>query len=429
MAVISLLCVLVPPFVAIVLVALPAVIDLVMREEQVPPWWAAPFAMFVPVVLMTLAAPVWMEPGIEQVGVTMIAWGMLHLAAAGLLLALATGLAFARGLRPGGETERRRRTSLVAIGALLFLMVLPWLPRLGATWWVVPPAWAGLFWVIGLNRRGPQRLERGKSIAASMLFASAISFLIAAAHLVRGVDLVDGTELVSAPAWIVSLLALGLLGGGLRFLAGPPAPAPLLAAAGSGLSLVFPAVWWMAFDPVPSDIEVPAWVGFDGKPGPTASGYGTHRCLTVVGRDGAVRKEGPRCPSGWNEASLVDARTPLDQVPVEEDYTAYLVGSGVQKTNTWRRYATPVYAEPREGGRIALLPPPMSVYSPDGTRPPPPEPLAVVERGPALAEAVRKHTGTDRPLHVTRTSGLTMQDFVSLCASMSEPSHCQLVRN
>ncbi|MEZ4321489.1 MAG: hypothetical protein R3F61_28715 [Myxococcota bacterium] len=410
---ISLLCTLLPVVVALITVGAPAVVDLVMRPEKVPAWWGAPLAVFLPFVLMALITPALMDPGMDRVFVPMFGWGFLHLTVAGTLLGLATGLAAARGLRPGGETLRRRRTSVAAITVMLGLLLLPWLPGMLPLLWVVPPAWAGLFWVIALNRRGAPRLERGKSVSASLLYASAVSFLIAMAHFAGALEGVGDPLDLGASAWAASILVLGGMAAGLRQLTGPPAPGPLLAAAASGVSLLFPIGWSVAFRPVPSDVEVPRWVDLRGDSGSPTSAYGSHRCLQIVLPDGTERRVGPQCPY-YSEAVLIDARTPLDRIPASLENQSFLVDDAHRRTSAWARYGDTLTV--REEGGLAVMSDRLSAV-PDTIR----RPL-----DGALQDILLAQTDGHRPLRVERTPNWTFQDFITLCASTGERATCML---
>jgi len=412
-----LLCVFLPFFLILPAVVLPAVVDLVRQPEQVPLWWGSPLVLLLPFVPFVLGVPFALDPGMDRVLYSAVGWGLLHWAVAGILLGLVMGLAFSRGLRPGGETLRRRRTTLGGVVVLLLSMVFPWIPGLWGLMWVIPAAWAGLLFLIAFNRRGPQRFERGKAMAASFLFGSALSFLIGSAHFVGAMSLgVDLLEL-SWYVWLGPVAVLGCLTGGLRWLAGSPAPGPLLAIAASGLSLLFPIGWRLWFNPIPVEIKAPEWVDLMGQQGPPLPAYSTHNCLPITRADGSQFTAGGGCPDSWNEASLVDARTSLDRIPL--DSVALLVDGGRRRLPQRGRYGTMVYLREVDGqARLFDIGAEADVWSV-----PISEPLPV---GPELGEAIARVVGDQRPLMIERSVRWTVQDYVSMCASMPSRPSCSL---
>jgi hypothetical protein len=421
---IELICVLLPFLFGAVVFLVPAVLDLVIRDERVPLWYPAPLLLALPALPFVLLIPAVQPEGMGRALVAHASWATFHTAIAGALLVLAGGLAFSRGLRPGGSTLRRRRTSAVAILGLLGLLVAPWMPGLWPLLWVTPACWAGLFWVVALNRRGPGRLERGKSAAASYLYASALSFAIAAAHGMRIVNL-DRQDLTTAQ-WVGVLIGAAVLLGGFRVLSGPPDAGPILVAAASGLSLVIPALYAWSFDPVPDDVEPPEWTDFGGRAHGDPELVERARCVSIHRADGTESRSGD-C-SYWVDTHIVDRRVALTAIPPDLEY-GLMVDDGHFQTPRWGRFeATIVVSADAEGharlelgagygvnahlGNVALEP---SLAGP--------HPLDA-----AFSDVLREATGTDRHLVVVASEHWTAQDFVSMCASLTAPASCELVR-
>ena len=338
-------------------------------------------------------------------------WALFHCAVAGTWLVLSCGLAFSRGLRPGGPTLRRRRTTALAVLALLGLLVVPWLPGLYALAWVTPACWAGLFWVVALNRRGASRLEQGKRAASAYLYAAAISFAVGSAH---GASIFGLEGIFLSPAqWGGVGVGMVVLVGGLRVLSGPPDSGPILVAAASGGSLLFPALLWWSFDPAPDDLELPVWEDFAGEASSSPDAVDRVLSVTVVRADGTLHH--PESAGHWANLLLVERHTPLDTIPF--DYDGGLgVNDGRFRTPRWSRWAGFVVVSADDEGQAVLSA--GHALAPHLTGP---HPLDA-----SLPAVLREATGTDHQLIVVVSPHWTAQDYVSMCASLSPPASCEL---
>ncbi len=416
---VELLCVLLPFLFGSVVFLLPAVLDLVIRDERVPLWYPAPLLLGLPFLPLVLIAPQAQPQGLGRVMVSHIGWAMFHTGVAGALLVLACGLAFSRGLRPGGPTLRRRRTSAFAILALLFLLIVPWLPGGWPLAWSTPACWAGLFWVLALNRRGAGRLERGKSASAAYLIASFLSFGIGAAHGLRVVNL-EGTWM-SVGQWIAIVTGAVVLAGGFRVLSGPPDAGPVLVAAASAVTLVVPALHLWMFDPVPDDVTLPVWEDFGGERWSAPDTIDRAGCVDIVRRDGSRVQQGD-C-TYWTDVVIADREVILLELPHERD-VGLAVGNGHYQTPRWGRWQSVIMVTADAQGRATL-------QNVDGTNSPPipPELVGPHPLDATLSAALREAAGTERQLLVVASEHWTIQDYVSMCASLTAPASCEFQRS
>ncbi|MCB9671851.1 MAG: hypothetical protein H6736_18590 [Alphaproteobacteria bacterium] len=382
------------------LLLLPAIVDLVRRDDDLPLWsWGLPFVLLLGLpVLGTMVVPVLERRPYDQAMAAAVGWIFVHLVAAFILLVLALGLAASRGLRPEGSTRRRRRTTIAAVLALIVLQLVPWLPGQLALLWLCPAGWAAVLWVVAMNRRGPARLERGKRASAAFLVASAVQLLIGLLH-IRWFGTMEEPSLaveLQGTAWLAAG-ALAVMVTGLRYLAGGVPPTVPLLSLATGLTLLLPPLWFST-QAVPTT-RLPVWEDLRGHPGGFLPTVRDADCILVPG----TRFEG----CSYRRLVGLEPETPLDtKALVEGD--ELLVDDGRHYLQSWGFWSEPLRVEAVVGG-VKLEGDPR-VYPVDA----------------ALHEVLATR-GEDRKLEVRRTPLLTVQQFVSMCASTGLQPSCEVV--
>lgn len=402
---IELLCLLLPFGFGGLWFLVPAAVDLVRQDERVGVWWGVGLAPIVPPALLALVVPTLQEPGMERVTVTGWLWASTWLAAAGCLLAMSMGLAVARGLRPGGETERRFRTTVVAALVLVLASVgvvvaIPILEEALVLLWVVPAAWGGLFWVLLLNRRGPARLEHGRRASATWLFAAGSLFLTAVVLAVRALAVQEG---VDATVVGVALAAIGgTLGlmAALRWLAGPLHRLTVGLALAANLTLLLPEVLLVTFRPLPSGAVAPAWVDVTGAAASNRRAVQRLSCVRLLPGEQTVG----RCSPYGDGDLLAPPGLRMAEVTAWGDF---LVDNG--------RYSVWIM-EPDPYGPAQVVPVPGG-WRVDGR----------VETTPeGLIRALGKLDPWEQ-VSIEVTDSITVQEFITICAS-SRSGSCRAVR-
>jgi hypothetical protein len=391
----SLLCLLLMLGGSAVLVAAPAAIDLVERAEHPSAWWALPFVLWPLPILVGVLIPAFEPAAFDRATAAAALGSVFHLAGALFFTLLALGLAASRGLRPGGRTRRRWRTSVVAC---LLVPAAGVLALLGfwTSWGALLPgiAW---FWVLALNRRGPQRLELGKAWSASLLVAAALQAAFTVAHQVVLDDLEAGPPLFTSnlAVWGVAVV-LGPLVAGLRYLAGAiPWPFPVLSLA-TGLSLLGPLGLWALRETVPAGVTLPAAVDLRGEPFVPTSRVLRPECFWQPGDP--VEQ---RWPCAYNRYVLAPPDLALDQLPPEP---RIVVGEGLYALRQGTRW---------NGSLI--------VVEQDGR--------ASIEGRPgsfALDATLHAELAGAPSVLVRRTPAWTVADLVAICGSVGPDRSCGL---
>ena len=379
------------------------IVDLVRRENAVRWWLHIPL---LPTLLLPACVPMLLIDGVDGASIEdvsyLLAW--FHFVVAGLLVFSAMALTVVRGLRPGGDTRRRLRTSVAAITVLVLIGVQPvlWAFRdegmfflLG---WMSIASFAGVLWVLALNREGPYRLTEGKRWSAALLIVALHQFVLSASvflQTLRSSYPDDWTAVPDAPFfWLTPVLLVLPLG--LRYLAGPLPSQPFLMSLSSSATLVAQPVLVASWSPVDGDHELPAWVDLSGAPGRPLRLARHIDCVQYPGRP-----EVP-CDDGWGQVVFAPTpTTPLSSIPRQD----LLVGAGNTVVSGPWAYGTPRTIHEQNG--LARIDDRPELY-----------PL-----GPQLHDALRRLD--DRvPLLVDPSPRWTAQDFVSICASY--PWECTL---
>lgn len=373
-------------------------VDLLRRENAVR-WWVG-LPLVGPLLPLATTLFTFTEDGLngrvfDDLGLVLV---LFHLALAGLLAWSGLSLAVVRGLRPGGPTRRRFRTSVVAVVLLVLIGVQPvlWTVYDEALFyflgWMGLGSFLGVCWVVFLNREGPYRLTEGKRWSAALLLASLFQFGLATAVLFEMVGFLDPADWGDVP----SALFLGVvpvavvLSLGLRLLAGPLPAAPFVLSLGVTPTVVLVPLSVAAWHPVRAGHELPAWVDLLGEPGPPRPLESSIDCVQYPG-------EAPfDCRVGWGQTFFAPLRsTPLTEFTRDD----VLVDAG--RTTLHNRWASGTPYELHEVDGLARI----------GTIP------TLYPLGPELHVALRR-LGRERvPLMVERSPRWTAQDFVSICAS------------
>lgn len=390
--------------IGVLLTLLSPILDLIRRPVTVPWWWGAPLLLLLPgvagIVLMYSTSP----SGRDRFDMVSGGLGFLHLEAAGLLLWMTLGLVLSRGLRPGGETRRKRRTTAVSlallVGLLLSVLSVPWLPSfLLLMLWVHIPAWIGLFWVALLNREGPPRLMNARRASAGWLVASAVCAGFALLHPVLHLG-----GRIDVEFWIwAGMSAVAVLGfvGGLRVLTPIGWVAPAVATIVGAMSLAIPSLWLALYRPLPDGVVVPEFVNLLGERGPTLP-LARLSCIVVFGKES--QSCGPYDADYGQLAIPPDA--PLSKLRISSGQT-FLVNQGLGSLTSWSRYETPLVIR-EVNGRAEVM-----------------DAALTFEVGPGLHAYLQQFP--TRPLVVVRTPNWTMADFVAMCASTGPEPACSVV--
>ena len=393
------------------------VADLVRRENAVPWWYHLPLlttALFLAPVPLAFAWRITFS--------TVDAFGSLlmvfHLYAAGLCLWLGLALAAVRGLRPGGATQRRVRTSLVAVVVLVLLGLQPVVWSLVHEVYFFSLAWLGLgtfggvLWVLAMNRRGPYRLSEGRRWSAAYLLASFAQFGLFFAHFVWLGRAADPSDLVwmTPGFWALLLPVVLVLVGGLRVLAGPLPWPPFVAVAISALTLFVPTGLYQLWRPIPAGTPLPVQVDLVGGRG---FAKGATRWMECAQIHGQPMEAG--CPEWNSQYYAAPPDLPLTELPSTPVHL--LVEDGRSSTEGGWGWGTRITVRrDGEGYRIDKGHP----YD---------SPRSEQHRFATAAELHAWLTDprqTEGVLEVGRDPAWTAQDFVSLCASWRW--QCALVR-
>lgn len=406
-------------FAALVMASMagPALADLLRRENAVQWWYPLPL-----IVCATILAPIpliFLDDGLgwsAVEGLSMLL-AFFHLALAGISLWLGISLAAVRGLRPGGPTTRKFRTSLVAVVVLALLGVQPALLALSDEDYLIGMSWlgfgcfAGIFWVAAVNRRGPYRLTEGRRWSAGFLLASFFQLGLCVAHFYWMIDhgYPHDAEAFTPVIWIAVGVVSATLALGLRFLAGPLPWQPLVACAASTPTLLGPITLFSLWRPVPAGTPLPTWTDLSGQPG---IDKGIERYMACVQVHGVPTSS---CRSWEQRFYAAPPDLPLDQIP---DDVHLLAGSG--KISTDSGWGWGAQATIRAAGNEAIA---TWVAPPDyGTQPGPPVQVPV---GPELQAWLKKAQTEEGVLMVERNPAWTVQDYISMCASW--PWRCELM--
>lgn len=385
----------------------PPIADLLRRDQAVQ-WWyhlplLIPLIFLAPLPLFFLDALSWST--VEGLSTLLAA---LHFTLAGVCLWQGIGLALVRGLRPGGDTSRRIRTSIGAVVVLALLGVQPVVVGLVDEDYAIALAWlgigsfAGIVWVLVLNRRGPYRLAEGKRWSAAYLVASFFQLGLFLAHILWVTDLAYPRDAAffGLTAWVVVTGLAAVLLFGLRFLAGPLPWQPLVACSATVVTLFPPPLLYLAWQPVPPGTELPAWTDLAGNPGVHK---GIERYIDCIQLHGSPPSA--RCSKWSQRFYAAPPALSLDQVP---GYVHLLADDGKISTDGGWGYGTRVTL--RSAGEQVRV-----HVAPDATGFPGSE--LQLDIGPALHAWLSSPDREEGVLMVERNPTWTVQDYISMCAS------------
>jgi hypothetical protein len=319
-----------------------------------------------------------------------------HFVAAGWALLLGVTLQVESGLLVRQRTTRFARGILLAVGAGVVLYGGP------EPWLLVPALLAALAWIARFNRHGGGRHAHARATSAGLLVASAVQLALSVAHYGHDAWIDGRAALHTLPADLLpTAVGLVALVAGLRFLSGGVAAGPVVLSVATGVTLLGPIGHALQRPVPPEGTELARWIDLDGRRGPPIPHQLELHCV-----DFASESSGCSLPD-----LALPGSTPLDQIVTGRDLI--VDARGLRRVPTWSARSW-IFREPVHDGVVRR--------SANG--------FAVEVRGAThqvatLAEAVRLVTGT---LTVVATPDLTLQDFVSACASTGPLPACVLSR-
>lgn len=302
-----------------VLLLVPAALDLVMQDDRVRVWWAVPLGLWAPMVPVSLVVPLLLGPGADRWSAALYLWGTTWGMAALDLAACSMALALARGLRPGGPTERWRMGSLAfGLPVATALVALPFVVGLLSWGWMVlwagPACWTTLVWVLALHRTGPERLERGRRAAATWIVLSSACATVGIGMVVAAgwMDLAPQPEQLLGMA-VLAGLGMNALAWTVAGLGGPIARWPVgLGVAALGGSVAYAGLLFATSRLDPPGIALPAARDLRGAPAHTGMELArTVRCLEIPEQGRVIG----RCLPGGGSLLAVAGDTPMRVLP------------------------------------------------------------------------------------------------------------------
>ncbi|MCB9676555.1 MAG: hypothetical protein H6737_15670 [Alphaproteobacteria bacterium] len=409
----------------------PAALDLVRRPEPVDGGWWLPAAV---VVFLAVGFPVWFGLRPELAGLPTVALRATYVAPMSLLLAFVllletVFLCGVRTLRPEGDLGRVRWPWVAGLVAWLvgvpLLVAWHWRTWLG---WTLPAAFTALIVLVTVDRRGTPRIDEARAAAVDAVAVATLAVLL-------GVGVIPFGEFVMkimtfgrvTPPLEPAIFAVCSLAGLVlwRLATGPWSWRPVVASLGFAGAVAWMWTPWWTFRPLPPDVEVPRWVTWTGAEPTTRPGrvtqepcYPDHPGMRPCDHDLAVLPPTARIDDGGLGARLQPGPT---RVVVDGGR-----GFVMKKANLFTEFALVVPVDDQHArwclvGNDFIAARHGLCGMDDSAVEPQPVPEAV-----PMEQLVRELREARTQIVVARSPEWTVQQWVSLCASVPEATACGL---